>query len=101
MIADINLATLQSASFNVIGEVNVIDEYIGYINGTPFQGVFDGKGFSVYNLVIQEPVQDAIGLFSYVDDINAFILNVTLVDPNILGQGYVGALVGVLVLCHT
>lgn len=96
MIADINLATLQSASFNVIGEVNVIDEYIGYINGTPFQGVFDGNGFSVYNLVIQEPVQDAIGLFSYVDDINAFILNVTLVDPNILGQGYVGALVGVL-----
>ena len=61
-------------------------------NENPFQGALDGKGYKIYNLYINRPSQDYVGLFSY--GWAHWLRNVHLVDCNITGRGYIGALIG-------
>ncbi|MHC4157509.1 MAG: GLUG motif-containing protein [Planctomycetota bacterium] len=87
LCADINLAEYTGTQFNIIGnDVNA------------FTGVFDGNGHVISNFTYQITGTNYIGLFRYVDDPNAEIKNLGLVDPNInAGTGrFVGSLVGKL-----
>jgi hypothetical protein len=58
-----------------------------------FTGSFDGNGHKISNLYINRPTTNYVGLFGYTDS-NSIIQNLFLENPNIVGYGYVGALVG-------
>lgn len=65
---------------------------------TPFSGVFDGNGHTISNLNYISADYAAAGLFGRVEDPNAEIRNLGLVDPNVdapQARG-VGSLVGYL-----
>ncbi|MDS1314011.1 GLUG motif-containing protein [Aliarcobacter butzleri] len=64
---------------------------IGYNSSNAFNGVFDGKGFTISDLYINRPNQDYIGLFGIT---NSGIKNLGLVDVDITGKHQVGGLVG-------
>jgi len=84
MNADIDLVDYNEVNLNTIG--NSIDH---------FTGVFDGNSHSISNLTL-DTSQHYLALFGYVDDPNAVIKNVNLVDPNIqAGSGQsIGTLIG-------
>jgi hypothetical protein len=85
LVTDINLIDYNQTNFNLIGNSN-----------TKFTGVFDGNGFTISNFTWNSPTADYIGLFGFVDDPNAEIKEVRLIDPNVRGRDGVGALVGYL-----
>jgi len=60
---------------------------------TQFRGDYDGQGFTILNLFIYQPYGQRVGLFGDVYS-NVNIRNVGLVNVNIDGGSYVGALVG-------
>jgi hypothetical protein len=66
--------------------------------GMPFTGVFDGNGKKIYNFSYTSTDRNYVGLFGFVDDPNAQIINLGLVNPDIeAGTGeFVGSLVGLL-----
>lgn len=81
LMADIDLKDLGGSSFNLIGDAS-----------HPFKGVFDGNGHTISNLTYvvtgnEDPVDDAViqyfGLFRYIDDPNAIIKNLSLVNPDV------------------
>lgn len=93
LTADINLATLGEAPFNMIGRYG---DSTG-LPDSPFTGVFDGNGHTVSNLTVDVNDMDSVGLFRFVDDPCSQIVNVKLVDPCIMAAGkshYTAALVG-------
>lgn len=59
----------------------------------PFTGSFDGQGFEIRDLFIDRPVEDHVGLFSFVVT-GAVITGVALIDVDVTGDEYVGSLVG-------
>jgi rhodanese-related sulfurtransferase len=59
--------------------------------GTPFKGNFDGNGYTISHLTIQGG--GYLGLFGRLDA-GAVVESVRLVDANIAGSDYVGALAG-------
>ena len=59
----------------------------------PFTGSFDGQAFEIRDLFIDRPVEDHVGLFSFVVT-GAVIVGVELIDVDVTGDEYVGALVG-------
>jgi hypothetical protein len=59
----------------------------------PFTGSFDGQGFEIRDLVIDREAQDTVGLFSFVDT-GATIANLVLMNTDVTGELYVGALAG-------
>ncbi|WP_233828379.1 beta strand repeat-containing protein [Paraburkholderia sp. ZP32-5] len=68
---------------------------------SPFTGVFDGLGHTISNLTIARPNDMYIGLFGQVGAPNgagvvtgSVIRNVGLVNGSIVGESYVGGLVG-------
>ncbi|MHC4324234.1 MAG: GLUG motif-containing protein, partial [Planctomycetota bacterium] len=101
LMADIDLKDFGDSSFNLIGS-----------ESHPFMGVFDGNGHTISNLNYavtghEEPVEDAFihsfGLFRHLDDPNAMIRDLRLVNPEIRPASTcekrlwnVGALVGSL-----
>ncbi len=89
MVNDINLAQFTGTQFNIIGT--------DYEN--PFTGVFDGNGFTISNFTFESNDVNYIGLFVWVDDPNAEIKNLTLINPNInVGKSrYIGSLVSCLI----
>jgi len=95
MVNDINLAQFTGTQFNIIGE------WINWFHpdNKPFTGIFDGNGFTISNLTYKSNDVDCVGLFSFVDDSNAVLKDLTLIYPNInTGTGkYVGSLVGLLI----
>jgi hypothetical protein len=91
LIADINLSEYTGLEFNVIGT-----------SGNPFTGVFDGNGHTISNFTRTGYVGSGPrtpALFRFIDDPNAEIRDLTLLEPNvaipepILG---IGSLVGEL-----
>jgi hypothetical protein len=86
LMADIDLGGYTGTSFNIIGP--------NYM--TLFTGVFDGNSHTISNFTYSSTGTDYIGLFGYVDDPNAKIKNLGLIDPNVnAGTGWnVGSLVG-------
>lgn len=59
---------------------------------TPFKGTFDGNGYEIVNLQINNPNGDYQGLFGYTS--SATIKNVNLNDAYIIGCNYTGGIVG-------
>jgi hypothetical protein len=81
--ADIDLGTYGGTAWNAIGD-----------RVTPFTGVFDGGGHAIANFTRE--FWDGGGLFGFIDDPNARISDLTLLDPNVVASAAsgVGALVG-------
>jgi hypothetical protein len=98
MVNDINLADYTEARFNMIGI------YVGWRSpdNKPFRGVFDGNGHSIYRFTHSSTNMIPVGLFRLVNDPNARIMNLRLVEPKVdAGSGeeagwLVGSLVGYL-----
>ena len=63
------------------------------ISSNRFKGNFNGNGKVIYNLTINNPTQDYMGLFGWVT--GATIKNLGIVDCNITGKLDVGGLIGV------
>ena len=59
-----------------------------------FAAAFDGNGHSIANLLINRPRANNVGLFGWVGP-SARLRGVGLVDANVTGNDYVGALAGV------
>jgi hypothetical protein len=59
----------------------------------PFIGSFDGQGFEIRDLFIDRPVEDHVGLFSFVET-GAVIAGVAVINADLTGNEYVGGLVG-------
>jgi len=64
--------------------------------GTGFTGIFDGNNHIISNLNCAAADGDYVGLFGYVSGTQAQVKDLTLLDPNISGRSYVGALLGKL-----
>ena len=64
----------------------------GFVPIPKFTGVFDGNGFTIYNLYINLPSVDNVGLFKASD--GGKVRNLTLYQANITGKDYVGAIFG-------
>ena len=65
--------------------------------GEMFQGIFDGQGYEIKNLFIDQPVEpeeEGIGLFGSVGE-GGMVRNVGLVDASVSGGSQVGGLMGV------
>ncbi len=78
---------LEKGTFYIIGSI-----------GYPFTGVFNGNDHTISNFIYTSTNRDNIGLFGYVDDPDAEIKNLGLIDPNVDAEtGYhAGLLVGFL-----
>jgi hypothetical protein len=92
LTADIDLSGYTGEEFNIIGERYYESGWVE----RPFTGVFDGNGHTVSNFSYTSTDRDYVGLFGFVDDPNAQIINLGLVNPDIeAGTGqFVGSLVG-------
>ena len=76
-----------------------LDEYstttwtpIGMSNKQPYTGTFDGKGFTISNLTIQNETGDYLGLFGCV--MRGVIKNVGIKNANIKGKDCIGGVCG-------
>ncbi len=83
---------LQVANVNLSGFANwdTLGNFVSWSGG--FEGFFDGNGYEIANLTIVRGEEDNVGLFNYVD--GAILNNIVLMDVDVLGSDYVGALVG-------
>lgn len=75
--------------FSPIGD----GENSGSSSKNNFNGSYNGQMFSIKNLYINRPDQKCVGLFGMAWD-KATIKNIELIDANVTGDRYVGALVG-------
>jgi len=72
LMADIDLSAYTGTDFNIIGT-----------RSNPFSGVFDGNGHAISNFIYTSTEVNSIALFGYVDDPNAEIRDLGLLDPNV------------------
>jgi hypothetical protein len=90
--------SLMSAHFKLVNDIDMLDVSFFVIGNElfPFTGVFDGNGRKIYNLNLAFLNENNIGLFGYVDNPDARIMDVELISPHIDAQGglYIGSLVG-------
>ncbi|WP_350356257.1 InlB B-repeat-containing protein [Cohnella hashimotonis] len=83
LTADLDLSDYQSgAGWEPIGGEN-----------TPFRGNLDGNGHKITNLFMDRSA-GFTGLFGFINNENASVTNLKLVDVNIKGSNYVGGLAG-------
>ena len=72
--------------------------YFGFdpigMNFPYFTGSFDGKGYTINNLYINRPSYASVGLFGVTGDGCGTIQNAVLVDCDITGRSFTGALIG-------
>jgi WD40 repeat protein len=69
----------------------------GFIPIGRFTGSFDGWGYKIYNLYINRPATNYVGLFGVVES-GGVVENVGLENENVIGKSYVGGLVGASVV---
>ncbi len=85
LVADIDLSDYSSGTgWTPIGDSN-----------SPFTGSFDGNGFTILNLTINDSTKDYVGLFGYVQG-NTFLKNLNIENVSIIGKNDVGAFAGYL-----
>jgi hypothetical protein len=80
LMADIDLSEYTGTSFNIIGY------RLDYYDKSPFTGVFDGNGHTISNFTYEiSDIEEifCIGLFGLIEDPNAEVKNLGLIDPNI------------------
>jgi len=70
-----------------------IDNSTSGHQGTKFTGSINGQGHTIYNLTINAPTQDYVGLVGYTDG-QAKLLNLTLKKVEIEGRNQTGGLIG-------
>jgi hypothetical protein len=96
LMADIDLREYTGTAFNIIGRWKGLNRP----GNVPFTGVFDGNLHTISNFSYISAYENGIGLFGYVDDPNAEIRDLGLIDCDVELQGsqgdYVGSLVGYL-----
>jgi hypothetical protein len=80
LMADIDLSGYKGTGFNIIGS--------GFLPA--FTGVFDGNGHTISNFTYTSTGEPCIGIFGYIDDPNARISNLGLIDPNVDGGTGIG-----------
>ena len=69
-------------------------ELVAFVEKFSFDAVFEGNGYEIRDLSIDRPAESCVGLFAALKP-NAVIRNVNLITSgDILGNGYVGGLVG-------
>ncbi|MHC4572658.1 MAG: GLUG motif-containing protein [Planctomycetota bacterium] len=92
LMADIDLAAFTGTDFNLIGY------FVDWYDRKPFTGVFDGDGHAISNFSYDCNGVNHTGLFRHMDDPNAKIKNLSLINPIVYaGTGnHVGSLVGML-----
>ena len=83
MTADINLADYTGTEFNLIGYYEAYQSP----NNIPFTGVFDGNSHTISNFTYTTTDTDYIGLFGYINDPNAEIKDLTLINPDVNAIG--------------
>ncbi len=90
LMANIDLSAYTGTNFNIIGD------WEDPRDNKPFTGVFEGNSHTISNFNYTSTDANNIGLFAYVDDPNAEIKDLGLIDPNIeAGTGnWIGSLVG-------
>jgi rhodanese-related sulfurtransferase len=89
LMADIDLSDYTGTDFNIIG--------VAW--NSNFTGVFDGNNHTISNFNYNSTGQAQAGLFGWMDDPNAQIINLGLIDPNIqhaVEGNNTGSLVGFL-----
>ena len=83
-----------SASYKLANDINL--EGIDFIpigkKDIPFTGTFDGSGYTIKNLKINQPNGYYVGLFGGTN--NATINNLNISDANVVGKSHTGGLVG-------
>ena len=92
LMADIDLGSFTGTSYNIIGSGSRSHW------DSPFTGVFDGnnKKISNFNYSSIDTYKDRVGIFGYINDPNAEVKNLGLINPNVDAQqgNLVGSLVG-------
>lgn len=90
LMADIDLAAYTGTDFNIIGYRR------SWADNEPFSGIFDGNHHTISNFHYTSTDVNGIGLFQFVADPNAHILDLELVDPEVDAApgSNVGSLVG-------
>jgi len=111
-----NVNQLQSMQNNLHGTYALskdidANDTVGWNSGAGFQpingfmGIFDGTGHVINGLYINRPTTDNVGLFGLTSydssrpnhwDADSTIKNVGIINGTIIGQDYVGGLVGLL-----
>lgn len=88
LTADIDLSGYSGTDFNIIGT----------FFGSAFTGVFEGNNHKIFNFTYTAADSNFVGLFGYVDGVNAEIKDLDIVNPDVnAGAGdNVGALIGYL-----
>jgi hypothetical protein len=86
LMEDIDLGSFTETSYNIIG-----GEW-----DNPFTGVFDGNNKKISNFNYSSTGRYRVGIFGYINDPNAEVKDLGLIDPDINGAGSVGSLVGYL-----
>jgi len=86
--SDVDMSVYTGTAYNIIGTEAI-----------PFTGVFDGNDHTISNFTYQQAVPDQndyIGIFGFVNDDDAIIKNVWLINPNVDAGGgnNVGSLIG-------
>jgi hypothetical protein len=84
LMADIDLSGFTGTSFNIIGTHWT----------SSFTGVFDGSDHTISNFTYNSTDKRYFGIFGCVDDPNAEIKDLGLINPNVDAGRYVGSLVG-------
>ncbi len=82
-----------------VADLQPVADYV-----TPFTGVFDGRGFTISNAVMNFPGTNYIGLFG--DISGGVIKNINVDSSDIVGKTHVGLLAGrvyegEIINCHT
>jgi hypothetical protein len=90
LTADLDLTGMDLSDYTPIGTSQGSGDNYMVI---PFQGIFDGNDHSIIGFTFSGYY--TVGLFGIVDK-GAYIMNLNLVDPNVEGWSWVGALVGEL-----
>ncbi len=86
--------SLQTADIDLTG---VTWEPIGASNATPFNGTYNGNGYTISNMTLNDGTLSYMGMFGYTS--NATIKNITLSNVSFTGgqvadQAAIGAIVG-------
>jgi len=90
MTADIDLADYTFTTALISPDIDKSD---GGHQGETFSGIFDGDNFIIYNLKVISTDSSHLGMFGHIEK-DSKIKNLKLMDPNIIGDTYVSALVG-------
>jgi len=70
-----------------------IGYHVSNADNADYAGTFDGAGFTVSGLYCNDSAADYVGLFGYVDE-GGTVKNVGVIDAYVIGNEYVGGVVG-------